>query len=135
MYIKFLIFLKVSDFFKIAPRKTFLKKFFPCGNSLNLEFSIDNSICNTSTYTYILLNRSINRKELNLCHKLFFSKPYIFGFQCRRPQIFQTMNSVRSNNISLKYKRFTTLDSKAKGIKKSEFVTKTQFLSNRKFLA
>ncbi len=42
------------------------------------------------------------------------------------PQIFQTMNSVRSNDISLKYKRFTTLDSKDKGIIKSEFVT--QFL-------
>jgi len=43
-------------------------------------------------------------------------------------QIFQTMNSVRSNDISLKYKRFTTLDSKDKGIIKSEFVTKIQFL-------
>ena len=38
------------------------------------------------------------------------------------------MNSVRSNNISLKYQRFTTLGSKDKGIIKSEFVTKTQFL-------
>ena len=38
------------------------------------------------------------------------------------------MNSVRSNNISLKYQKFTTLDSKDKGIIKLEFVTKTQFL-------
>ena len=38
------------------------------------------------------------------------------------------MNSVRSNNISLKYQRFTTLGSKDKGIIKSEFVAKTQFL-------
>ena len=25
------------------------------------------------------------KKKLSLCHKLCFSKPYIFGFQCRRP--------------------------------------------------
>ena len=38
------------------------------------------------------------------------------------------MNSVRSNDISLKYQRCTTLGSKDKGIKNSEFVTKTPFL-------
>ena len=38
------------------------------------------------------------------------------------------MNSVRSNNISLKYQRFMTLCSKDIGIIKSEFVAKTQFL-------
>ena len=38
------------------------------------------------------------------------------------------MNSVRSNNISLKYQRDTTLGSKDIGIRKSEFVAKTQFL-------
>ena len=37
------------------------------------------------------------------------------------------MNSVRSNNINLKYQRFTTLGSKDIGIIKSEFVAKTQF--------
>ena len=37
------------------------------------------------------------------------------------------MNSVRSNNISLKYQRFTTLGSKDIGIINSEFVAKTQF--------
>ena len=67
-------------------------------------------------------------QELSLCHKLCFSKPYTFGFQSRRPQIFQTMNSVRSNNISLKYQRFATLGYKDIGIIKSEFVAKTQFL-------
>jgi len=40
------------------------------------------------------------------------------------------MNSVRSNNISLKHQRFTTLGSKDIGIIKSEFVAKTQFLYN-----
>ena len=43
-----------------------------------------------------------------------------------RPLIFQTMNSVRPNNLSLKY-RFTSSDCKDKGIRQFEFVTKTQF--------
>ena len=38
------------------------------------------------------------------------------------------MNSLRSNNISLKYQRFTTLGFKDIGIINSEFVAKTQFL-------
>ena len=42
--------------------------------------------------------------------------------------VVETMNSVRSNNISLKYQRFTTLGSKEIGIINSEFVTTTQFL-------
>ena len=67
-------------------------------------------------------------KELSLCHELWFSNPYIYGFQRRRPLTFQTMTSFRSNSISLKYQRFTTLGSKNIGIRKSEFVAKTQFL-------
>ena len=35
-------------------------------------------------------------KELSFCHKLYFSNLYIFATQCRRPLIFQTMNSVKS---------------------------------------
>jgi len=38
------------------------------------------------------------------------------------------MTSVRSNNIGLTYQRFTTLGSKDVGIRKSECVTKNQFL-------
>ena len=38
------------------------------------------------------------------------------------------MTSVRSNNISLKYQRFTTLGFKDIGIRKSEFVAKNQLL-------
>ena len=38
------------------------------------------------------------------------------------------MTFVRSRNISLKYQRFTTLGSKDIGIRKSEFVAKSQFL-------
>ena len=45
-----------------------------------------------------------------------------------KPLKFQTMTSVRSNNISLKYQRFTTLGLKDIGIIKSEFVAKTQFV-------
>ena len=67
-------------------------------------------------------------KELSLCQKLWFYKPYIFGNQCLRSLTIQTMTSVRSNNISLKYRRLTSLGSKDIGIKKKEFVTKTQFL-------
>jgi len=32
---------------------------------------------------------------------------YIFATQCRRPFIFQTMNSVGPNNLSLKYQSFS----------------------------
>ena len=46
-------------------------------------------------------------KEWNLCHKLRFSNTYIFAILCRRPQIFQSMNSITSNNLNLKYQRFT----------------------------
>ena len=37
------------------------------------------------------------------------------------------MNSVRSNNMSLKYQRFITSGFKDIVIRKAEFVTKTQF--------
>ena len=40
---------------------------------------------------------------LSSCFKLCFSNPYIFSTQCRKPLMFQTMNSVWSNNLSLKY--------------------------------
>ena len=38
------------------------------------------------------------------------------------------MNSVRSDNLSLKYQSFTTLGCKDVGVRKFEFVAKTQFL-------
>ena len=65
---------------------------------------------------------------MSLSHKLWFSNLYIFVTQCGRPQIFQTMNSVRWKNLSLKYQRFAPSGGKNIGIRKSEFVTKTQFL-------
>jgi len=44
------------------------------------------------------------------------------------------MTFVRSNNISLKYQRFTTLGSKDIGIRKSEFVAKSQFLCSTLYI-
>ena len=43
-------------------------------------------------------------------------------------KIFQSINSVRSNNLSLKYQRFTPSDCTEVGIRIFEFVTKTQIL-------
>ena len=51
----------------------------------------------------------IFEKDLSLCHKLRFSNPWIFANWWRKPLIFQTINSVRPNNLSLKYQRFTPL--------------------------
>ena len=42
--------------------------------------------------------------------------------------IFQTNNSVRSDGLSLKYQRFTSPGWKDIGVRKCEFVAKTQFL-------
>ena len=55
-------------------------------------------------------------KEMSLCHKLRCFNPYIFATQCRRPLTFQTMNSVRLNNLSLKYQRCTPSGCKDIGI-------------------
>ena len=43
-------------------------------------------------------------------------------------KIFQTVNSVRSNNLSLKYQRFKPSDCEHIEIRKFELVAKTQFL-------
>ena len=57
-------------------------------------------------------------KELSLYHIIQI---------CRILQIFQNMNSVRSNNLSL-YQRFTPSGCKYIGIRQPEFVAQTQFL-------
>ena len=54
--------------------------------------------------------------------------------QCRRPYTFQTMISVRLNNQSLKYVWFTPLGGKYLGIRKVDFVAKTQFLFVKKIV-
>ena len=69
-------------------------------NKLNLRsFDRVTAIDETSDTTKL--------KELDPCHKLKFYNSYFFATQCRRPQIFKTMNSIRSNNLSLKYQWFT----------------------------
>ena len=65
---------------------------------------------------------------MRLCHKLWFSNPNIFTTQCRKPEIFQTMNFVRSNNQSLKFQKFTSTGCKDIRIITFEFVAKTQFV-------
>ena len=68
------------------------------------------------------------KKELSLCHKLWFSNPYIFGTQCRKSLIFHTYIIWTDRSRSLKCQRSTTLGSKDTGIRKSKFVAKTQLL-------
>ena len=58
-------------------------------------------------------------KELSFCHKFWFSKPNGVDL------IFQTVNSVRSNNVGKKYQSFTPSGYKDKGTRKYEFVSKT----------
>ena len=45
-------------------------------------------------------------KASYFCHNFKFSCRYIFATQCRRTLLLQTINSVLSNNLSLKYQRF-----------------------------
>ena len=45
-------------------------------------------------------------KEMSFFNKFLFFNAYILATQCRKPLIFQTINSVRSNCLSLKYQRF-----------------------------
>ena len=68
------------------------------------------------------------KKELSLCHKLWFSNPNIFGTHCRKPLIFQTYIFRSNKSHSLKFQIFTKLESKDIGIRKLEFVAKSQFL-------
>ena len=71
------------------------------------------------------------RKELSLCHKNWFSYPYIFLTWWRKALIFQT-KVILSNRIhSLKYLGSTTLGCKGIEIWKSKFVAKTQFLYSK----
>ena len=73
-------------------------------------------------------------KELSFCNKLKLSNPYIFATWWYKPLIFQT-KIVWSNRIHrLKYLRSTIFGCcKDKGIRKFEFVAKTQFLWTKLF--
>ena len=66
------------------------------------------------------------KKDFSLGHTFKSANPYIFGTVWFNPVIFQTYN-VCSNRIPiLKYLMSTTLVWKDIGIRKSEFVKKTQ---------
>ena len=78
---------------------------------------------------YCFNKTSSETNEFSFCHKLCFSNPYIFATRSRsRPLIFQNINFVGSNSLNLKYQSFTLSGCKDKGIRKFEFVAKTQFL-------
>ena len=65
---------------------------------------------------------------MSFCHKLWFSNTYISSTQFCTRYIFQTMNSVRSNSLSLKYQGFSPSGCQDIITRKFEFVSKTQFL-------
>ena len=79
-------------------------------------------------YVYLLQNRRIMVKEMSFCDKLRFSYCYIVLIQCWWPLIFQIMNSVRSNILSLKSPRFKPSGCRDIGIITFKFVGKTQLL-------
>ena len=58
------------------------------------------------------------------------TNPFIFAIECCRPKIFQTMNSVSSNKISLIYYRLAPSGCQTIRIRNFELVAKTQFLSS-----
>ena len=90
----------------------------------NIEFIL---LAQFQTYRYN------HAKELSFCHKFKYSYPYILATQCHRPQIFQTISSVRSNNLSLKFQRFTPTGCRDIEMRKFEFAAKTQFLSKHRY--
>ena len=69
---------------------------------------------------------------MSLCHKFLFFNTYISTTKLCEPLIFQTRIVLYNRRHSLKYPRSTTLAFKDKEIKKSQFVTKTQFLYRKK---
>ena len=48
-------------------------------------------------------------------------------FNYRRSKMFQTIKSVKSNNLCLKYQSFTSSDCKDKGVRQYEFVADPQW--------
>ena len=60
-------------------------------------------------------------KELSLCAT---NSSFLIPYLCRRAKIFQTSNSVISNNVILKYQRFTPSGCIDIGIRKLKFCGK-----------
>ena len=65
-----------------------------------------------------------------LTQTLIFWSLYLCNILCRRPLIFQTINSVRSDHPSLKNQRCTQSGCKDIGILNFDFFRQTQFLLN-----
>ena len=77
--------------------------------SVNLKGLGIQSPCSNLIYSlnlFSIRNRHFEREWV--LHKHWFSTPNISTVRARKPFIFQTMNSVWSNSLSLKYQRFTT---------------------------
>ena len=69
--------------------------------------------------------------EMSLCHKLKWSKPYMFAAWWCKPLIFQTYIIFYNIINSLKYLRSTTMDCKYEGIRKSKFVALVSLYSRK----
>ena len=82
------------------------------------------SIPDKGDFSFNPATMKLGRKELSFCHKLRFSKPYIFLTWSCKPLSFQIY--VLCSNL-----RSTKKGYKDIGIRKSEFVATTQFLSNK----
>ena len=82
--------------------------------NVQVEFILQFEVLNNFLSIYILKNILSKCERYSSCSEA--NKPYIFATQCRRPFIFQTMNSVRSKSLSLEYQRFTPAGCKDMGI-------------------
>ena len=82
----------------------------------------------SSKCLYIFNVKLYSTKEIESLQKLWFSNSYILPTQCRRPWIFQTINSFRSIIPSVNYQRFATSGCKDMRISKYQFLVNTQFL-------
>ena len=69
-----------------------------------------------------------SRGFINLATKSDFLIPIFLQLNLCRPYIFQSIYSVGSNNLSLKFQRFTPSVCKDIWIRKFGFLAKTQFL-------
>lgn len=67
-------------------------------------------------------------KVIEVCHKLRYFNPYIIATKYRRSSVFQTIKSIGSKYLRLKYQWCIPLGCKDIEIKKCEFVEKTQFV-------
>ena len=77
--------------------------------------------------TQTILNNLIFKGVMFL-PKLWFFNPCILATRCRKPLIFQTINSLRTNSLSWNIKGYSTSGCKDIRNIKFEFVTKTQLL-------